>query len=160
MSDNPCLACSINQGCCSDLQGLRLTPGEYETNFARHAGDLHIARDGPQYQVTSKLGPCPNWRGQCTVYETRPMECRLFPVTVTAVATMGPTVVAVAFDRTRCPQRAQLRPSDADARTLIEGFLRDAYGADRPVRVVFDRGPGRAMALGVKAARRLTRPSP
>jgi hypothetical protein len=159
VSSNPCLACSINQGCCSDLKGLRLTPGEYETHFARHAQRLHIARDGPQYQVSSKDGPCPNWRGGCTVYEARPMECRLFPVTVTAVATIGPTVVAVASERTLCPQKAQLQPSDHDARTLIEGFLREAYGAHRPVRVVFDRGPGRVLALAVKAARRLTRPS-
>lgn len=158
MSDNPCLACSINQGCCTSLKGLRLTQREFDANFAHHAGALHVDRDGPQYQVTARDGPCPNWRGGCTVYESRPMECRLFPVTVTGVTTVGERVLAIAFDRTNCPQAAQLRPSDRDARALIEGFLREAYGADREVGVVFDRGAGRVGALAIKAVRRFNRP--
>jgi Fe-S-cluster containining protein len=157
MEDNPCLKCTINQGCCSDLKGLRLSPQEYERHFAHHSEALLVRRDGPQYQVTATAGPCPNWHGRCTVYETRPMECRLFPMTISNVAKVGETVVVVAHDRTSCPQSAALRPSDAQAQALIAGFVREAYGEGRPMRLVIDAGLGRAAAFGVKVLNRLVK---
>lgn len=153
--DNPCLACSIAQGCCTKLTGLRLSPADYQRNFAHHADALEIRRDGPQYVVTAKAGRCPNWDGQCTVYDTRPMECRLYPVTVTNVLEAGDVVVAVAHDRTGCPQRAALTPAKPDAEALIVGFLKETYGADKTTHVVFDEGPARLAALGVKIAGRV-----
>ncbi len=157
MSDNPCLSCSINQDCCSNLLGLRLSQREFDAHFAHHADALTIKRDGAHYQVTAKAGPCPNWQGRCTVYDTRPMECRLYPGTVSVVAAVGDNAIAVVHDRTPCPQKALLRPSNAAARALIEGFLRDIYGPDVKTHVVFDAGAGRAAAAAIKAANRLTR---
>ena len=157
MSDNPCLKCTINQGCCSDLKGLRLSPQEYARHFAHHGDALSVRQDGPHYQVTSKAGPCPNWQGQCTVYETRPMECRLFPVTISNVATLGDTVVVVAHDRTACPQSSALRPSAETVETLIAGFVRESYGEHRTLRLVMDSGLGRAAAIGVKVLNRIVK---
>lgn len=151
MSDNPCLACSIHQGCCSDLKGLRLSPQEYEANFAHHAAALEIVRDGPQYRVTAKAGPCPNWKDQCTVYDTRPMECRLFPMTVSHVVEMGGHVIALAHDRTGCPQQQTLRPDNETAKAMIDGFLQDAYGGDKHRTILIDEGVSRLLGVGIRA---------
>ncbi len=152
---NPCLACAIAQGCCSEMQGLMVTETEYQRVFARHREALEITQAGRLKRLTSKAGPCPNWLGACTVYADRPMECRLFPFTLSVVAASPRSVHITAHDRVDCPQKEALRPRESAARSLIEGFARDAYGPDRAVRVSFERGFGRLKALLLKLGLRL-----
>lgn len=151
---NPCLACSIEQDCCHRLDGLVVTAREYERVFARHADRLDVTEVGELRRVSARGAPCPNFEGRCTVYDDRPMECRLFPVTTHVVAVSGDTVRVTVHDRTNCPQKAALMPDDATVTRFVEGFARDAYGPEKAVEVIFERGFGRAAAYGLKAARK------
>ncbi len=155
LSANPCLACTIAQGCCNEMQGLMVTETEYERVFSRHQNALEITQTGRLKRLTSKAGPCPNWQGACTVYEDRPMECRLFPFTVSIVAATSKTVHITAHDRVDCPQKETLRPRETTARRLIEAFAREAYGPNLTIHISFERGFGRLKALLLRLALRL-----
>jgi len=155
LAANPCLACSIAQGCCAEMQGLMVTEAEYERVFARHQHALEITQSGSLKRLTSKAGACPNWQGACTVYADRPMECRLFPFTVSVVATSSKTVHITAHDRVDCPQKEALRPREAVARRLIEAFAREAYGPDHSIRISFEHGLGKWKAFLLKLGLRL-----
>jgi hypothetical protein len=155
LAANPCLACTIAQGCCAEMQGLMVTETEYERVFARHQTALEVSQTGRLKRLTSKAGPCPNWQGACTVYADRPMECRLFPFTVSVVAATDKTVHITVHDRVDCPQKDALRPREAVARGLIEAFARDAYGPELAIRISFERGLGRLKALLLRLGLRL-----
>ena len=137
------------------MQGLMVTETEYERVFSRHQNALEITQTGRLKRLTSKTGPCPNWQGACTVYEDRPMECRLFPFTVSIVAATSKTVHITAHDRVDCPQKEALRPREATARRLIEAFAREAYGPNHTIHISFERGFGRLKALLLRLALRL-----
>lgn len=145
-------------GGCTDLKGLRLSPAEYERHFAHHAEAMEISRAGPAYRVTAKAGKCPNWVGHCTVYETKPMECRLYPYTVSHLAAVGGTVQAVVHNRTGCPQKAQLTPSRAEAEAMVVGYIVETFGPDVKARVLFDEGGARPDVLAAKLAAKLAGP--
>ena len=148
MSSNPCLACTISQDCCHEMQGLMVTRAEYDRAFRPHESALEVTHQGPLLRLTAKHGPCPNWQGACTCYEDRPMECRLFPYTVSIVATSPRAVHVTVHDRVNCPLKSELRPAKEAARRLIEPFALEAYGNDRPVSIHFeDSGWGRLKAL-------------
>jgi Fe-S-cluster containining protein len=137
------------------MQGLLVTENEYERVFEGHAHALEVTQSGRLKRLTSKAGPCPNWQGACTVYEDRPMECRLFPFTVSVVAATAKTVHITAHDRVDCPQKAVLLPRETVARSLIEAFAREAYGRDRTIRISFERGLGRMKARLLRLGLRL-----
>jgi Fe-S-cluster containining protein len=158
MSDNPCLRCTISQGCCTDLKGLRLSAAEYERHFADFGAALEVRRHGGAYRVTSKAGRCPNWQGQCQVYETRPMECRLYPYTVSHIAAVGDDVQVVMHNRTGCPQKAALTPPQAEAEALVRGYVAEVFGADARARVIFDPGGADLGVLAVKIAAKVVGP--
>lgn len=155
LAANPCLACTIAQGCCAEMQGLLVTESEFQRVFSRHHNALEITQTGRLKRLTSKAGPCPNWHGACTVYEDRPMECRLFPFTVSLVAATSQTIHITAHDRVDCPQKEALRPREAAAIDLIKAFARDAYGPGHTVHISFERGVGKIKALLLKLALRL-----
>jgi Fe-S-cluster containining protein len=128
-AENPCLACSIGQDCCSRLSGLRLAPREFERCFAVHADRIDVGRDGPLYVVSSRNGgACPNWSAQgCAIYDLRPMECRLFPHTIYMRNRAADRVSVVVHSDTRCPQKEKLKMTDAAARGLVAEFCREAF---------------------------------
>jgi Fe-S-cluster containining protein len=128
---DPCASCSIHQACCSELSGLRVTAEEFERCFAAHADELIVEHEGPVRVLSPKGGgPCPNLGrdGRCTVYGHRPIECRLFPYTL-YVRRAGDGHASLGYHgRTRCPQKAALLPSDAEARAMVTRFGRQAFG--------------------------------
>jgi len=151
---NPCLQCTIQQGCCTNLSGLLLSRREYEAHFARHEENLITTHKGSFFQVTSKKGVCPNWDGQCTLYGDRPAECRLFPVTVGAVEETSTTLTMTLHSRTTCPQKETLLPSDEEAIAMARALASDAVGDTKTIRVFFERGLMRAGAFGLKVIRK------
>jgi len=129
-TDNPCLACTIQQDCCTRLSGLRVTQWEFDRCFAQHADLLDIAREGPVFVLTPKGGqPCPNWKdGGCSVYDIRPRECRLFRFTL-CVRSSSPGAVSLGYHcDTQCRFNDRLRGTEEVAASAVAEFGREAFG--------------------------------
>ena len=153
--DNPCLKCTIDQGCCAHLNGLRVNQDEFDRCFAQHEDQLTIERDGPLYKVTvSDGGACPNWKDRCTIYDERPMECALFPHTIGAVFD-NDTLLLTVHKRTECPLKDSLAMEDADAVQRVERYVRETLDVGDNFRVVLDAGPARLEVLARRVLRKL-----
>lgn len=128
--DNPCLTCSIGQDCCRKLSGLKLTESEYKQHFAIHREKLEVRQDGQIYVVSSKEGhACPHWsNNQCTVYDERPIECRLFPYTIGVIDRKQGHVLLSFHARTGCPNKKELLVSEDKAKEMVFLFARNAFG--------------------------------
>jgi len=126
---NPCLACSIQQDCCTRLSGLRLTREEFQRCFSRHVERLEIKHEGPVYVITPKNGgTCPNWQdGGCAVYDERPRECRLFPFTLFVRQQTSHTVSLGYHCDTRCPMKTELLLAADEADAMVSDFGREAF---------------------------------
>lgn len=126
---NPCLSCTIGQDCCSHLSGLRVSRREFDRCFAQHEARMVVGRDGPLWVVSAlNGGPCPNWSDRgCSVYEQRPMECRLFPYTIYTRSRTADSVSIAFHSDTRCPLKDQLRMPRPAAKRMIAEFCRDAF---------------------------------
>jgi Fe-S-cluster containining protein len=154
-TDNPCLECSVNQGCCSHLNGLRVNQDEFDRCFAHHVDKLDIDRDGPLYRITVKDGgACPNWEDKCSIYEDRPMECALFPHTIGAVFD-DETLLLTVHKRTECPLKDALAMDDADAIRRVERYARETLDIGDNFRVILDEGPARLEVLTRRALRKI-----
>jgi len=138
-TENPCLACSTDQDCCTNLVGLRLSKTEYDLCFAHHAesGQVTVGREGPIYIINpDEKRKCPNWDcGGCSVYENRPLECRLFPHTlyVKKMTTTGAEVRWHAVPS--CPLVRQLRMTEKAVESAAHEFCADAFGTQIQVSV-------------------------
>lgn len=134
---NPCLSCTINQGCCTSLTGLCLTKAEYERCFEQHADQLIVKRRGPLYIVSQTGGAaCPNWQnGGCAVYDQRPRECALFPHTLYLKKQDGSDFTICIHSDTKCPQKKQLLSSKDDAEKLVLEFATEAFGESASITV-------------------------
>lgn len=147
-TDNACTACEINQGCCTNLLSLKLSKAEFEKNFLCHHKSLLIKEYLGIYEVSGQRNGCPNWSGDlCTVYETRPIECRLFPYTIGEVLRIGQLVVMMYHHRTRCPQKLRLLASRAEVVDMLKSFAENAFGRDVRVVIVPDIFPLRFARL-------------
>jgi len=138
-TDNPCLACNINQDCCTNLVGLRLTKAEYDLCFVDHVetGKVEVAREGPIYIINpDEKQKCPNWKGEgCSVYEDRPLECRLFPHTL-YVKEQTPEKVEVRFHAVHsCPLVGELRMKEDMAEEMVNDFCNQAFESNAHVIV-------------------------
>lgn len=143
-TNNVCAACGISQNCCSNLAGLRLSKAEFERSFLHHNEALLISEYHGIYEVYGRWKRCPNWDdNNCTVYRTRPMECRLFPYTIGDVIRIGRFVVLTYHHRTLCPQKNLLLPSRAEARHLLRSFAEEAFGPELRVIIIPDAFPVR-----------------
>ncbi len=136
-SANPCLTCSINQGCCTNLTGLCLTEPEYKRCFEQHAEKIVVQRQGPLYIVSQAGGDaCPNWQGDgCAVYNKRPRECALFPHTLYLKKQSGNDFTLRVHSDTHCPQKKQLLSSQHDAEQLVLEFAKEAFGETASIAV-------------------------
>jgi len=133
------MACSINQDCCTNLVGLRLTTAEYNLCFSHHVGlgKVTAKREGFIYIINSdKKKICPNWKnGGCFIYEDRPLECRLFPYTL-YVKKQTQKKAEVRFHLARsCPMVSQLRMTDHAAKTMVKNFCVEAFGVNMEIIV-------------------------
>lgn len=142
-TDNPCADCPEN--CCRSLRKLKLSPTEYERVYAVFRENFDIERKGLLYELTMHKGVnCPHLGDQdlCTVYKTRPVECRLFPYTVNQTYCIGPLIWFTYHGRTPCPRKNNgLFPSHREARKWIHRLATETYGA-RKIYFVFYEGTG------------------
>jgi Fe-S-cluster containining protein len=135
--DNPCVACSIGQDCCSNLSGLRLLESEYSLHFARQSKRLRVKSQGQFYTVSSKdAGPCPHWiKDRCAIYYDRPIECRLFPYTIGLLDCDDSQVVLTIHARTHCPLKKKLLVPKVQAEELVRSFACQAFGTRHLVKI-------------------------
>lgn len=164
-TDNPCLACNINQDCCTNLVGLRLTKAEYDLCFADHAesGKVEVSREGPIYIINpDEKQKCPNWKGEgCSVYQDRPLECRLFPHTL-YVKEQTPEKIEVRFHAVHsCPLVGDLRMKEDVAEAMVSEFCSQAFDSSTHVVVKpesnFEEHRRKISMLREKVSRRLRR---
>lgn len=134
---NPCLACTVNQDCCTRLTGLMLTEKEYQRCFAHHGEKVEVTRDGAFYIINeSKPAKCPNWQDEgCSVYDERPFECRLFPHNSYVRGETANKVSIRYHEVHTCPLVHSLKMKDDEARNLVDDFARGVYGDKVEVEV-------------------------
>lgn len=150
-SPNVCAACEIDQHCCANLTGLKLSKAEFKRNFLHHRKSLLIEEYRGIYRVSGRVNRCPNWRGdQCAVYDDRPFECRFFPYTIAETMRIGRLVVLTYHHQTLCPQKDRLLAPRTEVVDMLVSFAEDAFGRDVRVVVVPD-------ILPLRLARRLVR---
>ena len=153
---NPCLKCTIGQDCCSNLHGLRVSHGEYERTFARWADRLDVRHDGSTVILaTHGGGACPNFQGRCTVYETRPMECRLFPHSIGSVIETRHGISVSVHSRTTCPLKSQLISSDEIAHAMVADWARGWVLPGQRVEVFAESGAVRWQLRARRLVQRL-----
>lgn len=155
---NPCLKCPVDQSCCRNLNGLTLNDEEYDRLFAEHSAEFRRVKNGKLYKIYSDGGAsCPHWDGQCQVYESRPMDCDLYPYTIANIFEGKGSVYATFHSRTECPLSDELiQPREAAAATIHE-FLTKTYGPEVTVSVKYDEGAARLYHLARRAGSKLKR---
>lgn len=126
---NVCIKCSIGQYCCRNLIELRLSKIEYKQHFAKHSDNLEVRQDTGIYIVSSKEEfSCPKWVGEkCTIYEDRPMECRLFPYTIGRIIQKGNRINITFHSRTPCPMKGTLLMPKVEATRMLMSFARSVF---------------------------------
>jgi len=154
-SENPCAGCEIDTDCCRRLADLRLSPAEYERHFAA-CHDAIEARRCPDAWIVSAPNACLHLRGtQCEVYETRPVECRLFPHTTGGMKRIGRLAIVTYHHRTRCPRKRRLLAPRRKVAALLTELARDTYGPDVRVLAVPDILPVRLMRILSRVPRKI-----
>jgi|GEM_PF-674436 len=142
--ENQCLNCSTNQHCCSKVSGLMLSRTEYSTHFKSHHRELTVRTSQRVVIVSSKNGgPCPHWGADgCRIYQERPIDCRVFPYTLTHIIEKGKEVKIVFHDRSDCPQKKGLFPlaPEAGIIALLTEFGRKMYGVETTIMVQHENG--------------------
>ena len=137
-SINPCLACDKGQGCCTHLIDLKLTPKEFDKFFADRSELFDLKKDTPYYQLTIKEnGACPCWSDQCSVYEDRPIECRLYPYSIAWIISHKGRIIAAYHDHTSCPLKEDLLFRKEEAKSLVTKFDLEVFGDDLPIETLY-----------------------
>lgn len=131
--------CDVNQRCCSQLSGLRLTREELEKYFENHAGGLAILKYKNTFIVSTKEnGPCPYWKKSgCMIYHHRPIDCRLYPYEITGISERKKTIEVTFGINQGCPQKDRLLMPVDEAKAFIEVFCQAVYGQDKPIIIKY-----------------------
>ncbi|MBI5446639.1 MAG: YkgJ family cysteine cluster protein [Deltaproteobacteria bacterium] len=129
---NPCMSCDVGQRCCATLHDLRLSEREFEQSFRRIADRLEVVKYRKSFLVTPKDRlPCPYWTGKgCSIYESRPIDCRLFPYVLVDVRDKGRKIRVTFHKDSDCPHREDLYglvPLD-EAKSLMKRLAQDVFG--------------------------------
>ncbi len=127
---NPCAGCQSN--CCCDLRKLKLSPPEYQQIYERFSDRFTVERKGLLYELSvHKEYNCPHLNDQrlCTIYDRRPVECRIFPYTVNQTYHLGPLVLFTYHGKTPCLRKKELFPSHRETRRQVHRLARDTYGS-------------------------------
>ena len=150
---NPCAECPRN--CCKGLKFLKLSPAEYQRVYEPYRGQFDIQQQGKVYELTMHKGlSCPHLGDLdlCTMYETRPYECRLFPYTVNRMYRFGPIVLFSYHGRAGCPRKEDgLFPSRKTARHLVYSLARETYGPHKLYWVCYEGIVYRVISRGIRA---------
>jgi Fe-S-cluster containining protein len=137
--NNPCLICSSNQRCCSQLSGLRLSKQEFENFFSSHSNELSIRKDNNMFIVSSiRNGPCPHWgKSGCIIYSDRPIDCRLYPYEIIRLSEKRKAIEVRLINNPGCPHRDSLLMPFEEAKSLIKVLCHTVYGQGKPVIVKY-----------------------
>ena len=132
---NPCADCDITQLCCLRLKGLKVTESERMRHFVGYEDLLDLQTRGSVSIVSAKegTGGCPHYDNGCTVYEERPIECRMFPWTIGAARLLLGRPFLTLHANTSCPAKSRLIIPYHEARELAAAFARDAFGDNSPI---------------------------
>jgi len=151
-----CFRC--DQDCCTRLSQLKLSKAEFKRSFLQHSESLLIKECRGIFIVSERGNSCPNLRGnRCTVYEIRPIECRLFPYTIGSCLRIGRLVVMTYHHRTRCPQKHRLLAPRTEVVDMLVCFAKDAFGRGVRVVIVPDIVPLRFARLLKRLRHKITR---
>lgn len=141
--ENPCTSCSANHGCCTlkGACGLMLTKEEFDTHFKGHTDKLVVRSSGKFVIISTREGwSCPHLDvGGCKIYHDRPIDCRLFPYTMSNVLEMRKRITIVIHSRTGCPEKASLLQPEAEARQQALEFARSVFGSTRPITIRYEK---------------------
>jgi Fe-S-cluster containining protein len=155
---NPCRSCTINQGCCTRLSGLMLTQDEYDRHFKSYGDGLVLRKSHGVFIVTpSPEGACPHWgNGGCSIYQDRPIDCRLHPFIIRHMIEKRREVKIVFHNRTECPQKASLcaMMPESEIRALVAAFGKKVYGENIAIIVHREKGPFSRLRHRLEAALR------
>lgn len=154
---NPCAKCPTHQSCCRELHGLTVSQDEYDRHFKAHEDTITVFRKGALLEVWAKDGGgCPNWDEQCSVYDTRPMDCDLYPFTIGNVFEKPDAVYVTYHKRTGCPLVDDIVQAQSEAQALLERFFKANF-PERTITVVYDDGPVRLKHIAKRVLHRLNR---
>jgi len=111
-----------------------LTEDEFSSVFAGREDELEVKRSCNVVIITPKDGgACPHWRdGGCSIYQRRPIDCRLHPYMMTHIIQRRNSVKITYHNINDCPRRDMLM-TEADAGALVKEFGKKAYGEDRTI---------------------------
>jgi len=133
MSDDTvflCEGCPTN--CCETAAGMWTSEDELRSTFEGHMDKILVRWSNDVAFVYMKDNkPCPFLReGRCTIHETRPLDCRLFPYRMTGIFQRG-NKIEISFDNaSNCPKRDTLI-SEAEATEIVVKFGKMVYGEDK-----------------------------
>jgi Fe-S-cluster containining protein len=143
------------------LHGLTVSQAEYDRHFRAHEDKISVYRKGALLEIWSKDGGgCPNWDEQCSVYETRPMDCDLYPFTIGNVFESPDEIYVTYHKRTGCPLVDDIVQARSEAQALLERFFKANFPSAKKVSVVYDEGPVRLKHFAKRALRKLRRRQP
>lgn len=156
---NPCMSCSIDMDCCKKFSGALVSQEEYDRLYARFDGRFRIERVGrflKLYDVSGEGCPYFEQGTGCTVYDQRPLDCRLFPFSLDHMREdSGGCLKASVNTRVGCPHAHEF-PVDKPAIAALSADMARAVGyAD--ARVEHERGFGWLKYLGFRAVRKARR---
>jgi Fe-S-cluster containining protein len=140
---NPCRNCDTGFACCAlkGACGLMLTKEEFDRHFKGHTDKIVVRSSRNFIVISSKEGlTCPhlNVKG-CKIYHDRPIDCRLFPYTMSNVFEMEKYIKIIFHDRSDCPHKSHLFQPTDEARALAMEFARSVFGPSRSIIVIFEK---------------------
>lgn len=136
---------------------MRVSEEEFQAHFKDFEDELDIKKEGLLYKVNSGNGlTCPHWKGQCTIYGNRPMECDLYPHTLGNVFEGDNEIIATFHARTECPLTDEIRHTDEKAKDMIQTFFEGIAENGACVRVINDQGVNRVANLLRRVKNKLT----
>jgi len=107
---------------------------EYQKIYERFSDRFTVERKGLLYELSMRPEyNCPHLNEQmlCTIYDSRPVECRIFPYTVNQTYQTGPVVLFTYHGNTPCSRKKELFPSHRETRRQILRLARDTYGSGK-----------------------------
>lgn len=142
MSDdvlNLCEGCTLENDCCGKMSGLWTTEDEFKRVFEGHEDEFVVKRSNNIVFLYMKDDqPCPFWKGRCTIYLTRPLDCRLFPYKLTNVIQFGSRIKITYNNIANCPKRNEL-VTEEEAAALVLRWGKMAYGEDANIVIHNER---------------------
>lgn len=125
---SPCMSCSIDMDCCRKFNGVVMSQDEYDRLFAKFDGRFELEQLGRFVKIADKSGQgCPYFEQGtgCTIYEDRPLDCRLFPFSLDHVrGGENEPMRASAHRRVGCPHSEEFPIDQAEIACVTDRMAR------------------------------------